>query len=67
MIGWRAMPVGFCLCVAKAERHRVPCLLRKTRPRVMRRLFQASIHDEDHPERPSIESGNLLAADICGP
>jgi thioredoxin reductase (NADPH) len=32
----------------------------------MRRLFQASIHDEDHPERPLIGSGNLLAADVCG-
>ena len=39
----------------------------KTRSRVMRRLFQASIHDEDHPERPLIGSGNLLAADVCGP
>ncbi len=37
----------------------------KTRSRVMRRLFQASIHDEDHPERPLIGSGNLLAADVC--
>ena len=39
----------------------------KTRSRVMRRLFQASIHDEDHPERPCIGSGNLLVADVCGP
>ena len=37
-------------------------VLAKTRPRVMRQLFQASIHDEDHPERPWIGSGNLLAA-----
>ena len=39
----------------------------KTQSRVMRRLFQASIHDEDHPERPLIESDNLPAADVCGP
>src|ERR1700730_13234434 len=39
----------------------------KTQSRVMRRLFQASIHDEDHPERPLIGSGNLLAADVCVP
>ena len=39
----------------------------KTQSRVMRRLFQASIHDEDHPERSLIGSGNLPAADVCGP
>ena len=44
-----------------------PPVLRKNSSRVMRRLFQASIHDEDHPERPLIGCGNLLAADVCGP
>src|SRR3984893_11613984 len=39
----------------------------KTQSRVMRRLFQASIHDEEHPERPLIGSGSLPAADVCGP
>src|SRR3984893_3972817 len=38
----------------------------KARSRVMGRLFQASTHDEDHPERLLIGSGNLLAADVCG-
>src|ERR1700694_1132076 len=62
-------------CAATGAGNRVPILgegfswlcYAKTQSRVMRRLFQASIHDEDHPERPLIESDNLPAADVCGP
>src|SRR5712691_11504098 len=42
-------------------------VLRKNSVQGYAATFSSQIHDEDHPERPLIGSGNLPAADVCGP